>query len=191
MDIPILLAVILFWSLRSSHCWLSKIIKLNRLCSSLQYLSIPSSLLQHSPSLLSHGILPCTVVFQLTLTIATSLVPYKSLCWSLARFTPDVMPTVIRSSLAFLTDTNVTTCFQHRLFNITRLLSLVHSIRLFESHLQESLSPFFLIVHHKVCFHLCSIRWFANYLWRSSAEGLLSSFCYSLASSVRSTSTWG
>ena len=36
-----------------------------------------------------------------------------------ASFTPDVMQSVIRSPIAFLTDVNVTTCFQHRLFNIT------------------------------------------------------------------------
>ena len=93
-----------------------------------------------------------SMVLKLIRTIATSLVPYKSLCRSLASLTPDIMPTVIRSSLALLTDTNVTTCFQHRFFNITRRLSLIHSIRLLNTHLQESLFPFFLIVHHQESF---------------------------------------
>ena len=39
----------------------------------------------------------------------------------------------------------------------------------------EIKSPFFLIVHHNVCFHRCSIRWFAGYLWQSPAEGHSSS----------------
>ena len=62
------------------------------------------------------------------------------------------MQSEIRSSIAFLTDVNVTTCFQHRLFYITRRRSPVHSIQLINTHLRESLSAFFLIVHHKECF---------------------------------------
>ena len=121
--------------------WLSISVKLNRLSPSLHYLSVTSSLLQLSPSLLSHVILTCRLVLQLILTIAISLVPYKNPCWCPASFTPDVMQSAIRSSIAFLTDVNVITCFQHRLFYITRLQSLVHSIRLFNSHLQESSFP--------------------------------------------------
>ena len=90
--------------------------------------------------------------FLLIKTIATSLVPYKSLYWCLASFTPDVMPSGIRSSMTLITDTNVITCFQHRLFNITRLQSLIHSIQLIHTHLQESTFPFFLIVHHTLRF---------------------------------------
>ena len=55
--------------------------------------------------------------------------------------------------LHLITDTNVTICFQHRFFNITRLQSLIHSIQLNNTHLQESLFLFFLIVHHKEGFH--------------------------------------
>ena len=100
--------------------WLYLMLKLNRLSPLLHYLSATSSLLQLSPPPLSRVILTRTMVLQLIITIATSLVPYKSLCRSLASFTPDIMPTVIRSSLALLTGTNVTACFQHLLFNITR-----------------------------------------------------------------------
>ena len=130
-------------------------LKLNRLSPSLHYLSVTSSLLQLSPSLLSRVILTRPMVFQFIRTIATSLVPYKSLYWCLASFTPDVMPSGIRSSMTLITDTNVITCFQHRLFNITRLQSLIHSIQLINTHLQESSFPLFLIpacrlgrVHH-------------------------------------------
>jgi hypothetical protein len=58
------------------------------------------------------------------------------------------MPSEIRSPMALITGTNVTTCFQHRLFNITRLQSLIHSIQLINTHLQKSSFPIFLIVHH-------------------------------------------
>ena len=85
----------------------------------------------------------------LTDTIATSLVPYKSLWWSLARFTPDGMPPEIRSPVALLTDVNVNTCFHHRFFNMTRRQSRIHSIQLFNTYLQESSFPFFLIVQHQ------------------------------------------
>jgi hypothetical protein len=62
------------------------------------------------------------------------------------------MQSEIRSPIALLTDTNVTICFQHRLFYITRRQSLVHTIQLDNTHLQESLFLFFLIVHHKESF---------------------------------------
>ncbi len=60
-----------------------------------------------------------------------------------ASFTPDAMQSVIRSSIALLTDTNVIICFQHRLFYITRRQSLVQSIQLINTHLRESLFAFF------------------------------------------------
>jgi hypothetical protein len=75
-----LLAVISFQIKRSSHCWLSLEQKPNRLSPLLHYLSVTSSLLQLSPPLLSRVILTRSMVFQLINTIATSLVPYKSLC---------------------------------------------------------------------------------------------------------------
>ena len=84
--------------------------------------------------------------------VSTSLVPYKSLCWCPANFTPDVMQSAIRSPIALLTDTNVNICFQHLLVNFTRLLSLVYSIQLINTHLRKSLFPFFLIVHHQKSF---------------------------------------
>ena len=62
------------------------------------------------------------------------------------------MQSEIRSSIAFLTDVNVTTCFQHRLFYITRRRSPVHSIQLINTYLHESSFALFLIVHHKDCF---------------------------------------
>ena len=148
MDIPIILAVISFQIKWSSHFWLSLELKPNRLSPSLHYLSVASSLLQLSPSPLSRVIRTRPMVFQLICAIATSLVPYKSLYWFLVSFTPDVMPSEIRSPMALITDTNVTTCFQHRFFNITRLQSLIQSIQLINTHLQESPSLFFLIVHH-------------------------------------------
>ena len=63
------------------------------------------------------------------------------------------MQSEIRSPIALITGTNVTTCFQHRFFNITRLQSLIQSIQLINTHLQKSPSPFFLIVHHIESFH--------------------------------------
>ena len=97
---------------------------------------------------------------------------------------------IIRSSIALLTGTNVTTCFQHHLFNITRSLSLVHSIRLFNTHLHlfwacrsRNRCPRFSLSFTTRRVSASSSpsaslrinsRWFANYLWRSSAEGLLS-----------------
>ena len=77
-----------------------------------------------------------------------------------ANFTPDVMQSAIISPIALLTDTNVNICFQHLLVNFTRLLSLVHSIQLINTHLQESSFSFFLIpackssgrVHHQESF---------------------------------------
>ena len=124
---------------------MSKIIKLNRLSPSLHYLSVTSSLLQLSPSLLSRVILTRPMVFQLIRTIATSLVPYKSLSGSLASFAPDVMPTVIRSSLALLTGTNVTACFQHLLFNITRRTvagSLYSTLQLLSTGISVPVFPY-------------------------------------------------
>ena len=102
--------------------------------------------------------------------IAISLVPYKSLRWSLASFTPDVVPAAIRTPLVL-----------YNRYKRDYLLS-TSSILAYEASVADSLystlqhasteikSPFFLIVHHNVCFHRCSIRWFAGYLWRSPAE---------------------
>ena len=130
------------------------------------------------------------MVFQLIMTIATSLVPYKSLCWSPRFGGMKHLPALPRMlcnrqsdhPLHLITDTNVTICFQHRLFNITRLQSLIHSIQLDNTHLQESCSRFSLSFTTKKVSVQCSIRWFANYLWRSSAEVQFSSFPYTLAS---------
>ena len=155
--------MISFHSNQSSQInWLSKNIKPNRLSPLLHYLSATSSLLRLSPSLLPHVIPTCLMVSLLTSSVATSLVPLQkpvkmSPLWrdeTPASFTPDVMQSEIRSPIAFLTDVNVTTCFQHRPFNITRRRSPVHSIQLINTHLNESLFALFLIVHHKECFHL-------------------------------------
>ena len=54
--------------------------------------------------------------------------------------------------LHFVPDTNVTTLFRHHLFPLTRPQSLVHSIQLDNTHLQESKPSLFLIVHHKGSF---------------------------------------
>jgi|694.fasta_scaffold13541_1 hypothetical protein len=74
------LAVISFQIKKSSHCWLSLDLKPNRLSPSLHCLSATSQLLQLSPSLLSRVTLTRSMAFLLIDTIATSLVPYKSLC---------------------------------------------------------------------------------------------------------------
>ena len=59
-----------------------------------------SPLLQLSPSPLSDVILTSLMVDKLIAAIAISLVPYKSPCWCLASFTPDVMQSVIRTPIA-------------------------------------------------------------------------------------------
>jgi hypothetical protein len=74
------LAVISFQIKKSSHCWLSLDLKPNRLSPSFHCLSATSQLLQLSPSLLSRVTLTRSMAFLLIDTIATSLVPYKSLC---------------------------------------------------------------------------------------------------------------
>jgi len=147
--------------------------------------------LHHYYNLVCHRHLAPTIVARLLpllrfyRSISTSLVPYKSLCWSLASFTPDVMPTAIRSSLALLTGTNVTTCFQHRLFNITRHSvadSLYSTLQLLSTEIIVPVFPYPCLpvgrVHHQNSFPFQQhkvIRQLADYLWGSSAEGLLSS----------------
>ena len=105
------------------------------------------------------------MVLKLISSIAISLVPYKSPCWSLVSFTPDVMQSVIRPPIAL----------GHR---YKRNYLFLTSLDNYEASVADSLystlqhssteikSPFFLIVHHIECFHHCSIRWFAGYLWR-------------------------
>src|SRR5688572_33017563 len=95
------------------NSWLSTVIRLNKLSPLLHYLSITSSLLQLSPSLLSHVILTCRMVFQLTRTIATSLVPYKSPVEVLPALPRMLCNQKSERPLHFVTDTNVTICFQH------------------------------------------------------------------------------
>ena len=144
--------------------------KPNMLSPLLHCLSTTSSLLQLSPSPLSHSIPECRWYLVTHLRIAISLVPYKSLRWSLASFTPDVVPAAIRTPLAL-----------YNRYKRDYLLS-TSSILAYEASVADSLystlqhasteikSPFFLIVHHNVCFHRRSIRWFAGYLWQSPAE---------------------
>jgi hypothetical protein len=127
--------------------------KLNMLSPSLRYLSVISLLLQLSPSPLPHVILTCSMVFQLILSAATSLVPYKSPCWRPASFTPDAMQSEIRSPIAL----------GHRykrkyLFLTSSLLAYEASVAdsIYSAHQQTSTeikSPFFLIVHHQN--HFC------------------------------------
>ena len=136
----------------------------------LRCLSTISSLLRLSPPPLSGDILTPVMVVKLISTIATSLVPYKSPCWSPVSFTPDVMQSEIRTPIAL----------GHRYKR--NYLFLTSSLLAYEASVADSLysalqqtsseikSPFFLIVHHNVCFHCCSIRWFAGYLWQSPAE---------------------
>jgi len=108
------------------------------------------------------------------LTIATSLVPYKSLCWSLASFTPDVMQSEIRSPIALGNRYKRNYLLLTSSIYITRLQSLIQSIQLINKHLQESRSRFSLSLTTRSISSSSSIRWFANPLWRAYAEGLIS-----------------
>jgi hypothetical protein len=84
--------------------------------------------------------------------MTTSLVPYKSLSLSLVRFTPDVVQSVIRSSIALAHSYK-----RKYLFLTSSLLAYEASVaNSIYSTLQRSstgiMFPFFLIVHHKESF---------------------------------------
>ena len=155
---------------------------INELSPSLHYFSATSALLRLSLPPILHTILVWPFPVMVSGAVSASLVPYKSLCWSSRFGGMKHLPTLPRMlcnqksdlPLHFLTDTNVNICFQHLLVNFTRLLSLVHSIQLINTHLRKSLFPFFLIPAYrsiragfttKRVSALSSIRWFANYFW--------------------------
>ena len=113
------------------------------------------------------------MVDKLIAAIAISLVPYKSPCWCLASFTPDVMQSVIRTPIAPRHRYKRNYLFLTSLY-LHYEASLAGSHNSTHQQLSSEIeSPFFLIVHHIACFHRCSIRWFASSLWQAPAEGHL------------------
>ena len=96
----------------------------------------------------------CLSAFSVHRTVATSLVPLQTPMMQSCQLYPGCyMTTKQVSRHALLVNTSVYAHFQHRLFALTRLLSLVQVLQLCITHLQMSVHPLFLIVHHKECFH--------------------------------------
>jgi hypothetical protein len=88
----------------------------------------------------------------------------------------------------FVVDTNVSIHFQHHLIALTRLRPLVQVLQLSITHLQRSSLRFSLSFTTKGVSTKSSIRWFADYPCRSSAEGHSFSLLADAGQSVRSTS---